>query len=91
MTLAGLLLTQLRLKHNSLWLPYGFHLGWNLLQIAIFGPATGDPSLRPLHLHGPEAWVGQPGMPEPGWLATAAITIILAFLLLRRQQQAQKA
>ena len=65
---AGLLLALLRLRTGNLWLVAGFHLAWNLMQKSVFGPPDGAPSLRPLHLHGPTAWVGRPGHPEPGWL-----------------------
>jgi len=65
---AELLLALLRLRTGNLWLVSGFHLAWNLMQKAVFGPPDGAPSLRPLHIHGPAAWVGHPGHPEPGWL-----------------------
>lgn len=68
LSLAGLLLALLRLRTGNLWHVAGFHLGWNVAQKSIFGPPDGAPSLRPLQLHGPEAWVGRPGHPDPGWL-----------------------
>lgn len=64
---AGLLLAFLRLGTGNL-LAAGFHYGWNIAQKSIFGPEDSTPSLRPLRLHGPEAWGGRPGYPEPGWL-----------------------
>jgi Type II CAAX prenyl endopeptidase Rce1-like len=66
---AGILLTVLRLGSGKLWLGAGCHFGWNSMQTAVFGPTSGPPSLRPLHLHGPEAWIGRPGTAEPGWLS----------------------
>lgn len=74
---AGLLLAFLRLGTGNLWLAAGFHYGWNIAQKSIFGPEDSAPSLRPLRLHGPEAWVGRPGHPEPGWLQIVS-TIIMA-------------
>lgn len=88
---AGLFLALLRLRTGNLWLAAGFHYGWNIAQKGIFGPADGAPSLRPLQLHGPEAWVGRPGKPEPGWLQIAA-TVLLVFvaaIALRRAQRRQ--
>lgn len=69
---AGLFLIFLRLQTGNLWLAAGFHWGWNVTQISLLGPEDGPPSLRPLRLHGPEAWVGKPGYPDPGWLQIAA-------------------
>jgi membrane protease YdiL (CAAX protease family) len=78
LSLAGLFLSFLRLGSGKLWLGWGFHFGWNLVQQAVLGPADGPPSLRPLQLHGPPAWIGRPGHPEPGWLqilANAALAV----------------
>ena len=88
MTLAGVLLSFLRLEHENLWLPFGFHLGWNLLQVVLFGPSTANPSLRPLLVHGPAEWIGQPGYPEPGYLVTLVVAMIVGFLFLRRRRRA---
>jgi membrane protease YdiL (CAAX protease family) len=74
---AGLLLTLLRLRSGTLWFAAGFHYGWNLWQSSICGPSNGAPSLRPVHLHGPSAWVGQPGRPEPGWLQIIATWLMV--------------
>lgn len=75
---AGLLLSLLRLQTGNLWLAAGFHWGWNVAQISIFGPAGEAPSLRPLQLHGPDAWVGHPGNPDPGWLQIGATLLMVA-------------
>jgi len=75
---AGLLLAFLRLKTGNLWFAAGFHWGWNVTQLSIFGPEDGAPSLRPLHLHGPKAWVGRPGQPDPGWLQILATMLMAA-------------
>jgi membrane protease YdiL (CAAX protease family) len=75
---AGLLLTFLRLGTGNLWLAAGVHYGWNVAQVSLFGPADGAPSLRPLHLHGPEVWVGRPGEPDPGFLQIGATLLMAA-------------
>jgi membrane protease YdiL (CAAX protease family) len=66
----GLALTFLRLSSHSLWLPFGYHFGWNYVQTAVLGPPDDLPSLRPMYPQGPELWLGRPGYPEPGLLAT---------------------
>jgi len=78
LSLAGLLLTLLKLCTGNLWHVAGFHWGWNVAQKSIFGPPDGAPSLRPLHLHGPPEWVGRPGHPEPGWLQIATTALLIA-------------
>jgi membrane protease YdiL (CAAX protease family) len=65
---AGALLLAQRLTTGSIWFGVGFHWASNLMEAAVFGPTDGLPSLRPLHFHGPKAWVGRPGHPEPGLL-----------------------
>lgn len=75
---AGVLLALLRLRTGNLWLVAGYHLGWNVAQKSIFGPPDGAPSLRPLQLHGPEAWVGRPGHPDPGWLQILTTVVMAA-------------
>ncbi|GAB4440206.1 MAG: hypothetical protein OHK0015_35880 [Chloroflexi bacterium OHK40] len=86
LSIAGLFLALLRLKTGNLWLVSGFHYGWNVAQKCVFGPPDGAPSLRPLHVHGPIAWVGRPGHPEPGWLQILVMTLmaIIAARWLRR-------
>jgi membrane protease YdiL (CAAX protease family) len=90
-TMAGLLLALLRLGTGNLWLAGGFHLAWNLAQQALFGPPDGSPSIRPLQLHGPPAWVGRPGYPDPGWLQVLAFTLLaaLAGAWLRQKRAAE--
>ncbi len=70
----------LRLHSDALWLPVGYHWAWNVLQTAIFGAPDSAPSIRPLHLHGPERWMGRPGAPEPGLLSTL-VHLVMALLL----------
>lgn len=74
----GLALLALRQRSGSIWMPVGFHWASNVLQSAVFGPADGAPSLRPLQLHGPEVWLGRPGHPDPGLLATLICLAVAA-------------
>lgn len=76
LSLPGLFLTFLRLRTGNLGLAAGFHFGWNVAQKSIFGPPDGAPALRPLQLHGPAAWVGRPGHPEPGWLQVITFALL---------------
>jgi membrane protease YdiL (CAAX protease family) len=76
----GTTLMLLRLRSDVLWLPVSYHWAWNVLQTAIFGAPESGPSIRPLHLHGPERWLGRPGAPEPG-LLRALIHLVIALLL----------
>lgn len=62
----------LRLHTDALWMPAGYHWAWNVLQTAFFGTPGSAPSIRPVHLHGPERWMGWPGQLEPGLLSTRA-------------------
>ncbi len=75
---AGLALLSLRDTSGTIWLPLGYHWAWNAWQTAIFGPPAALPSLRPVHVCGPDAWVGRPGQPEPGWLSTIMHLVIAA-------------
>lgn len=64
----GLAMTVLRLGSGSLWLPFGFHFGWNYLQTAILGDPRYFTSLYPVPLSGPTVWVGQIEPPTPALL-----------------------
>jgi membrane protease YdiL (CAAX protease family) len=66
--IAGVLFTAQRLSTGNIWFGVGYHWAWNAMQSALFGPADAAPALRPLRVHGPERWVGQPGYPESGLL-----------------------
>lgn len=72
----GLSTTALRFAGGSLWLPVGYHAAWNYVQTAIFGPPDAPPSLLPMHIEGPELWMGRPGYPEPGLLSTLVNLIV---------------
>jgi membrane protease YdiL (CAAX protease family) len=74
---AGLALGIARHRSGALWLPIGWHLGWNLAQGAIFGcPVSGlapvSAPLLPARLEGPRLLVGGAFGPESGLLAIVA-------------------
>lgn len=79
----GLATTGLLLAGDSLWLPVGYHAAWNYLQTAVLGPSDASSSLLPMHVDGPKLWMGRPGYPEPGLLATLAhlLVAVAAFLM----------
>lgn len=76
LSIAGLFLALFRLRTGSLWFGAGFHFAWNVMQEGVFGPLDQAVSLRPLHVHGPVAWIGRPGYPQPGWLQMIWMTAI---------------
>ena len=87
---AGLALGVARLRSRALWLPIGWHLGWNLAQGAIFGCtvsglAPASAPLLPARLEGPRLLVGGAFGPESGLLAIAAdlATVALYVRLVR--------
>ena len=85
---SGLTLLALRIHSDGIWLPIGYHWAWNVLQTAVFGPADGPPSLRPLHIHGPPVLVGRPGHPEPGVLSTVVnLALALGIALYTKGQR----
>ena len=52
--LAGLVLALARLRSGGLWMPMGFHLGWNFLITPVFGLYPGDaPMLMAWDFSGP--------------------------------------
>lgn len=80
---AGIALCVARLRSGALWLPIGWHFGWNFAQGGIFGCAvsglgpTGTP-LFEARFHGPALAVGGAFGPESGLLAVAADVATLA-------------
>jgi membrane protease YdiL (CAAX protease family) len=86
MAAGGTVLIVLRLHSDALWLPIGYHWAWNVLQTALFGPPDAEPSVRPLHVHGPARWMGRPGYPEPGLLSTL-ISLTMALLVWVRMRR----
>lgn len=90
--IGGVTLLMLRIGSGSLWMPFGFHLAWNILQLALFGPEGEALSLRPLRLHGPARWIGRPGSPEHGWLSMimrSVLCVVLAVWLRRQKTLSQ--
>jgi len=79
---AGAALAVARLRSGALWLPIGWHLGWNFSQGSIFGcsvsgmasPAT---SVLVTRLDGPAMAVGGEFGPESGLLAIGATLLTL--------------
>jgi hypothetical protein len=80
MLAGGTTLMLLRLHTDALWMPVGYHWGWNVLQTAVFGAPDSAPSIRPLQIQGSERWMGRPGEPEPGLLSTL-VQLALALLV----------
>ncbi len=92
---AGAVLCVARLRSGALWLPIGWHLGWNLSQGGIFGCAVSGlgPAAAPLletRFQGPSLLVGGAFGPESGLLAVAAdgATLALYVLLTRPRRHA---
>jgi len=74
--LAGALLSVAYLRTRSLWLPYGIHLGWNLLTGLLVGlPVSGVriASVWRIETEGPPELTGGAFGPEGGLAATVAI------------------
>jgi hypothetical protein len=84
LALLGLVFLLLRLESGSLWMPIGFHWAWNMGQNALFGNPANGPSIRPLEVHGPEAWIGRPGALQPGWLVIIYLGVLAVWLVWRR-------
>lgn len=87
LSLLGLVFLLLRLETGSLWLPIGFHWGWNMVQHVVLGDPDGTPSIRPLLVHGPEAWIGRPGALQPGWFVIIYLLLLVALLIWRRARR----
>ncbi len=79
----GMVCTGLRLISGSVWLPVGFHWGWNLIQTGILGHDANRSSLRPIVVNGPSPWVGKTS-PETGWVTTILNLIVILGILLWR-------
>ena len=63
---SGLALLVLRIKSGDIWLPMGYHWAWNVTQTALLGPVDGLPSLLPLMVTDPYAWLAGPAIPNQG-------------------------
>jgi membrane protease YdiL (CAAX protease family) len=91
MSIGGACFTLMRLTTGDIWLGLGYHWAWNVMQTAVYGPIDGLPSLRPIEVHGPPAWVGRPGQAEPGWVAilvSFGVTIFAASTWWSRRRRA---
>jgi membrane protease YdiL (CAAX protease family) len=88
-SLAGALLSIAYLRTRALWLPYGIHIGWNVLTGVLFGlPVSGVRlnSFRRPDIVGADWVTGGAFGPEGGILAT--IAIIAAAVVLGRTRRA---
>jgi membrane protease YdiL (CAAX protease family) len=84
--IAGVTLAVARYRTGAVWLPIGWHLGWNLTQGWVFGSAvSGTPTVSaPLlvtHFDGPGLLVGREFGPESGLIAIAANLMALGLFL----------
>lgn len=80
--LSGIALAVGRIRSRALWLPIGWHFGWNMAQGWLFGAVVSGmrPAANPLfavRFIGPPLWVGGAFGPESGLLAVAATSITL--------------
>lgn len=90
----GTTLFLIRLRDNGIAGSVGYHWASNIMQTAVFGNPTAEPSLYPLHVHGPAAWVGRPGTAEGGWLdilVSTLVNIVLAGLVWQRRRTSPSA
>jgi hypothetical protein len=85
---AGVALAVGRLRSGALWLPIGWHFGWNAAQGWLFGAVVSgmQPARQPLlalRLDGPALLTGGAFGPESGLLAVAAsVVVLLAYVKL---------
>jgi membrane protease YdiL (CAAX protease family) len=88
--LAGVLLGLAYVRTRALWLPIGFHFGWNWMLAVLGHPVSGlevselpwrvAPAAEPVWMHG-----GSYG-PEGGVMATGALAIGIFYLLKRLEK-----
>lgn len=81
---AGLFFALAYLVTESLWLPAGIHIGWNLTEIQILGfPGSGhtEPALLHSIVNGPELVTGGLFGPEGGLIGLAAWLLGIGLLL----------
>ncbi|MDD5544541.1 MAG: type II CAAX endopeptidase family protein [Acidobacteriia bacterium] len=76
--LAGLFLTQLFVWSESLWLPVGFHFGWNLAQAVIFPLPGLQPTVVRLEGFDPAASGITLGVEQSWW----AVGLLMALVIL---------
>lgn len=67
-TVLALLLVYGYVRTQQLWLPIGFHAGWNIFQRTLGFPLSGYelPGLLKINVSGPELWTGGNFGPEAG-------------------------
>ncbi len=86
----GVLLSFLYFRTNSLWMPIGFHFGWNFLLGYVFTlPVSGLPMrgiLDVVEVAGPGGAPGKYG-PESSIATTLALGIWAAWLIVRRARR----
>ena len=89
-TAVGVLLSFLYFRTGSLWMPIGFHFGWNFLLGYVFTlPVSGLPMrgiLDVVEVAGPGGAPGRYG-PESSIATTLALGIWAAWLLIRRSRR----
>ena len=65
-------------RHRTLWLPYGMHVGWNLA-LAVFGANVSGLKIKLTAIHvtpvGPQLWTGGAYGPEAGLSATGIVLV----------------
>ncbi len=74
--LFGALFGMALVRHRTLWLPYGLHVGWNLA-LAVLGANLSGLKIKLTAIHvnavGPTLWTGGSYGPEAGLSATIAV------------------
>ena len=83
---AGIVLAIARLRSGALWLPIGWHLGWNLSQGWLFGCVVSghEASTAPLlatYFSGPEVLTGGEFGPEAGLFSVVAEVVTFYFYM----------
>jgi membrane protease YdiL (CAAX protease family) len=80
--LSGVFFSFAFLRTRQLWLPIGFHIGWNFFEGPVFGfRVSGLDTMRLLHheVSGPELWTGGSFGPEAGLVILPGL--LLGFIL----------
>ncbi len=76
--LFGVLFGVALVRHRTLWLPYGLHVGWNFA-LAVSGANVSGLKIKLTALYvtpvGPELWTGGAYGPEAGLSATAVVVV----------------
>ena len=76
--LFGVLFGIALVRHRTLWLPYGLHIGWNFA-LSVFGANLSGLKIKLTAMYvtpvGPQLWTGGAYGPEAGLSATAAVVV----------------